>query len=154
MPIESVRQQKRGKQKAQPTAVKLYLTLSQLYFGELLQVSFDRPVVCLRADECVINKKECSGPGVATITQSFGPGFLIQNQVSDDACVDREKGWKAKCSACPRGPTETQRSHTSIFVEPGMFDDEVITFEGGGIQKMGFEPGDVLFRIMQIPHRS
>lgn len=134
--------------------MKLYLTLSQLYFGELLYISFNRPVICLRADECVVKKKDCSGPGVATITQSFGPGFLIQNQVSDDSCVEREKGWRNSCPACPHGPTETQKTHNSIYIEPGMRDGETITVEGGGIQKMGFEPGDILFGVVQIPDAS
>lgn len=154
VPFYCYRQHEPGKQKVEPTVMKLYLTLSQLYFGELLHVTFDRPVVCLHADECIIQRKDCSSAGVSTVTRSLNPSILIRNQELDDTCIDREKGWKSNCRACPNGSTETQRTYTTIYVEAGMQDNDSVTFEGGGMQKLGYKPGDVVFRIVQIPDET
>lgn len=142
-----------GKEKASSSTFPLYLTLDQLYFGEFLQMTFLRPVVCLRSDECIVTKKGCAGPGVKIVTQRLGPGFIVQNQIQDELCVDAQKGWKERCSACPKGTTELQKTKTSIFIDAGMMDNELITVEGSGVQKLGMDPGDVIFRISQIPHK-
>lgn len=146
------RHQNRGKEKATASRFPLYVTLDQLYFGDFLQVTFTRPVVCPRAEECIITKKGCVGPGIKVVTQRIGAGLIVQNQIQDDLCVDAQKGWKDQCSACPKGSTELQKIKKTVFIDAGMADGETITLEDSGIQKLTTEPGDVVFRVTQIPH--
>lgn len=77
--------------------MKLRVTLEQLYDGASLDFSFSRPVLCINADECMMKKKDCKGPGLRVVTQQMGPGFIVQNQIQDDSCVDQGRAWIQGC---------------------------------------------------------
>jgi len=132
--------------------MKLRCSLDQLFFGEVFHVSYTRPVMCVSADECFIERRDCQGPGLRVVTQQMGPGFMVQNQMHDDSCVARGKAWKSKCSACPKGQTEEERIYLTAYVEAGMRNGDIITFEGAAEQKVGHEPGDLVLAIEEVPH--
>jgi len=138
--------------KAPNMVMRLRATLEQLYFGELLQATFTRPVQCINADTCLITKNDCEGPGLRVVTQHMGPQFIVQNQIQDPSCVDRKKAWDPNCKLCPKGKTELEAAYVSPFIEAGMKDGDKIEFAGLGEQKLGHDPGDLFFVIMELPH--
>eukprot|EP01068_Selenidium_serpulae_P014343 Selendium_serpulae@DN6087_c0_g1_i1.p2 len=97
-----------GPKKTSNMVFPLRVTLKQLYFGDLLHVSLLRPTQCINADDCFVTNNECQGPGVRVVTRQMGPGFMVQNQMHDDSCVDRKRAWKPNCKACPKGQTELE----------------------------------------------
>ena len=82
---------------APSSILKVRVSLEQLYHGASLDFSFSRPVLCINADECMVKKKDCKGPGVRVVTQQMGPGFIVQNQIQDDSCVDQGRAWMPDC---------------------------------------------------------
>lgn len=83
---------------APSSVLSVGVSLEQLYDGALLDFSFSRPVLCINADECLKDRHDCKGPGVRVVTQQMGPGFIVQNQIQDDACVEQGKAWMPRCS--------------------------------------------------------
>lgn len=134
--------------------MRLYVTLEQLYFGDLLHVSYRRPVLCPHAENCHIQRNDCMAAGVRMVQQQIGPGFMVQNQMQDDSCVAHRKGWKKDCTECPTGPTDLEKTFISVFVEPGMKNNQKLTFEGIGWQMLGHDPGDLILEIIEQPHQK
>ncbi|KAK6589939.1 DnaJ [Cryptosporidium xiaoi] len=132
------------------TVLKVFLSLEQLFFGELLTVSFSRPVVCINANDCLSNRKDCAGPGTKVFTQQMGPGFMVQHQVNDPSCIGRKKGWDKNCKQCPNGPTEIETAHLTVYIDPGMHSGDTIRFEGSGEQRLTYEPGDLIVAIFEV----
>lgn len=141
-----------GPKKTPNMVFLLRVTLKQLYFGDLLHVSLLRPTQCINADDCFVPNKECQGPGVRVVTRQMGPGFMVQNQMHDDSCVDRQRAWKENCKACPHGQTELEYVYLTAYVEAGMSDGEVIEFEGVGQQQLGHEAGNLNLKVTELKH--
>lgn len=146
------RRRERGQPKVEPTTLKLYLSLEQLYNGDMLHVSYSRSVVCSKAEECQRRRPDCKGAGVRVITQQMGPGFLVQNQVQDDSCVANGKGWNPDCKACPDGMSHRESVNVNPFIEKGSRDGDDILFDGFGEQRLGHENGDLIFLVKSKPH--
>ena len=145
----------RRQQEDQRTAdveIPLRVTLRQLYLGDVLEVSYVRQVVCVEANSCQKNDKDCQGPGVKVRMQQIAPGFVQQMQVHDASCVARGKAWKSPCKACPRGMTEEEEIQLTVDVQAGMNTGESIKYEQVADEAVGHIPGDLKFVIKQIPH--
>ncbi|KAL7068005.1 DnaJ domain-containing protein [Cryptosporidium serpentis] len=136
------------------TILKLHVSLEQLYFGEMISVSYNRPVVCINAEDCFKNRSDCAGPGTRLFTQQMGPGFMVQHQINDPSCVARRKGWDKNCKSCPNGPTELENAILTVYIEAGMRTGDTIRFEGSGEQKLGHEPGDLILVIQEVEHHK
>lgn len=145
----------RGRQEDQRTPdveIPLRVSLRQLYLGEVLEVSYVRQVVCVEANSCQKNDKDCQGPGIKIKVQQIAPGFVQQMQVQDASCVARGKAWKAPCKACPRGMTEEESIELTVDVQAGMKDGEHIKYDQIADEAVGHIAGDLKFVIKQIPH--
>ncbi|KAJ1608935.1 DNAJ domain-containing protein with a signal peptide [Cryptosporidium canis] len=136
------------------TTFKIFMTLEQLYFGEIIAISFTRPVLCINASDCLKNRNDCAGAGTKLFTQQMGPGFMVQHQVNDPTCVSRKKGWDKNCRQCPNGPTELETAQLTAYIEAGMYSGDTIRFEGSGEQKLNQEPGDFVVAIFEIEHKK
>eukprot|EP00916_Digyalum_oweni_P006062 GHVL01010452.1.p1 GENE.GHVL01010452.1~~GHVL01010452.1.p1 ORF type:complete len:367 (+),score=46.01 GHVL01010452.1:62-1102(+) len=130
--------------------LKLRLSLKEMYLGDLFDVAYRRQVLCMNIDECEIERSDCHGPGVKVTTQAIGPGFFVQNQQQDSSCVGPGKGWENKCSACPKGVTETEKVNISLSIDKGAKDGEKIIFNGLADQNIGHTPGDLVFEIEEV----
>ncbi|KAF7459273.1 putative DnaJ protein [Cryptosporidium felis] len=133
---------------------KVFVTLEQLYFGELLSISFSRPVLCINANDCLKNRSDCAAAGTKVFTQQMGPGFMVQHQVNDPSCVARKKGWDKNCKQCPGGPTELETAQLTAYVDAGMYSGDTIRFEGSGEQKLNHEPGDLVIVIFEVENNT
>lgn len=131
--------------------IPVRVSLRQLYVGEILDVNYDRQVLCTDASSCQKNSKSCQGPGVAMKTQQLAPGFVQQVQVQDPSCVARGKAWKSPCKACPNGPTESEEIQLTVDVQAGMRDGDRIQFDQVADEAVGHIPGDLIFILKQIP---
>lgn len=145
-------QRRQEVQKLAPLKLKLHPTLEQLLFGETLHLSYRRDVLCVNADDCLIEKRDCQGLGVRMVTQQMAPGFVVQNQMKDESCIGPGKAWKPNCSACPQGQTEEEAIRLNAVIEPGMKDSDTIVFDGVGDQRVGYEAGDLVYIIQAASH--
>ncbi len=132
--------------------IPLRLTLTQLYVGEYLDVSYARQVLCAEANLCQKSNPECQGPGVRMKVQQLAPGFMQQVQVADPSCVARGKAWKTGCKGCPNGMTEIDEVAIVVDVSAGTKDGEVIKYENLADEAVGHIAGDLKFVIKQVPH--
>lgn len=132
--------------------IPIRVTLRQLYLGELLDVEYVRQVVCVEANSCQKNNKDCQGPGISVRMQQLAPGFVQQIQVSDPSCVARGKAWKSPCKQCPNGMTEEEEIQLTVDIAPGMKDGDTIKFDQVADEAVGHISGDLIFRVKQIPH--
>ncbi|PFH33231.1 putative DnaJ protein [Besnoitia besnoiti] len=139
--------------KAPPSSMRLNVSLEQLFKGETVDISFTRPVMCMHADDCFTKKPDCKGPGLRVVTQQMGPGFIVQNQIQDDTCVDQGKAWRPRCKECPNGITHPESTELSATVERGMREGDEIVFDGVGEHKIGHEPGDLVLVVHELPHK-
>jgi len=144
--------QREQEQRTPSVEIPLRLSLRQLYLGELLDVQYSRQVVCVEASSCEKKDKDCQGPGIKVKMQQLAPGFVQQMQVHDANCVSRGKAWKANCKACPRGMTEEEEIELTVDITAGMKDGDTKVFEQIADEAVGHIPGDLIFKIMQIPH--
>lgn len=135
------------------TTFKIFMTLEQLYFGEIITISFTRPVLCINASDCLKNRNDCAGAGTKLFTQQMGPGFMVQHQVNDPTCVSRKKGWDKNCKQCPSGPTELETAQLTAYIEAGMYSGDTIRFEGSGEQKLNQEPGDFIVLVFEVENK-
>ncbi|SBS85147.1 DnaJ protein, putative [Plasmodium ovale] len=142
------------KKKADNLTIHVEMNLEQLYNGEFFSVIYTRDVNCLKGDDCIIRKPECSGKGHKTTTEQVAPGFIMQKKVKDENCIDRGKAWNPKCSYCPNGMKEEKTTELTLEVEPGMANYDKIVFEKKGKQEIGHENGDVVFIIQTKKHKT
>ncbi|KAI4837210.1 DnaJ protein [Plasmodium brasilianum] len=139
--------------KAESLTLYVEMNLEQLYNGEFFSVVYTRDVNCLRIDDCIVKKKECSGKGYKTITQQVAPGFIMQNKMRDDNCIDRGKAWNENCAYCPNGMKEEKTIELTLEIEKGMKTNDKIVFEKKGKQEFGQEHGDIIFIIETKKHK-
>jgi DnaJ-class molecular chaperone len=128
--------------------VPLYVTMKQLYLGDLIEVEYIREVLCVNWQECMTSNKECQAAGVRVKLQQLAPGFVQQVQQRDDRCVAPGKMWRPNCSACP-SKTSTEKIDLTIDLTKGMRSGELITFEGVADEKPGFTAGSLHFKIIE-----
>eukprot|EP00588_Corethron_pennatum_P031323 CAMPEP_0194318884 /NCGR_PEP_ID=MMETSP0171-20130528/15425_1 /TAXON_ID=218684 /ORGANISM="Corethron pennatum, Strain L29A3" /LENGTH=757 /DNA_ID=CAMNT_0039075929 /DNA_START=41 /DNA_END=2314 /DNA_ORIENTATION=+ len=138
-----------AERKTADATLPLHLTLRQLYVGEVLEVEYVRQVLCSRWRDCTQAMADCAGPGIKTFRQQLAPGFVQQVQQHDSRCISRGKMWKRDCQACPGGQTEAEVVQLTIDVQKGMRHGEKIVFEGVTDEKVGMEPGDLIFVIRE-----
>ena len=146
------RQRRDQEMKTEDVVMPIYLSLKQLYLGEVFDVEYSREVLCMNWKECTKKSQDCQGPGVKVRTQQLAPGFVQQVQVKDDKCIARGKMWRANCRDCPKGKTETETTSLTVDVNKGMRNGEVITFEGVADEKVGYSAGDLVMVIKERRH--
>lgn len=61
----------RGREKSEDINMRLYITLEQMYAGDILHVAYKRKELCLHADDCVMQRQECVAENVALRTQQI-----------------------------------------------------------------------------------
>lgn len=132
--------------------IPLMVSLSQLYNGDVLDVSYKRQVLCMEYRQCEKNMKDCQGPGIKLKVQQLAPGFVQQVQVADPSCVARGKAWKSPCKACPKGQTEEEEIQLTVDIQVGMMDGDTVRFDQVADEAVGHIAGDLVFKIKQGQH--
>jgi len=139
-----------GEQKTPSVEIPLRVSMKQLYLGEVIEVEYEREVLCVHWEECMKNNDSCHGPGLMVRMQQIAPGFVQQIQTRDERCVSRGKMWKPNCRECPKGKTQPEKIELTIDIVKGMRDGDSITCEGVADEKPRMIPGDIHFIIIEM----
>jgi len=130
----------------------VHVTLKDLYLGRVISVMHKKQTLCLNYEDCRKDDRSCIGPGMKMVTRQLGPGFVQQMQTQDPGCGGKGYRLKRRCTACPKGLTESAEKILTFEVEPGMIDGQVIVLENEGDEFIGQAPGHVNFKIRTLPH--
>lgn len=146
--------------KGQTLVIPLEVTLTDLYLGKTIEASHSRQVTCSHCrgtgaenPDDVVTCPVCKGSGTKVVVQKLGPGFVTQTQTTCDKCGGKGKIVSSTCHHCHGTKVEKDESEITIVVERGMTDGSQITFHQEGDVKPDHIPGDVVFKIVTIPHK-
>ncbi|RLN73489.1 hypothetical protein BBJ28_00010379 [Nothophytophthora sp. Chile5] len=147
-----------GKQRGPDAAVDMPVTLEELYNGAQKQAQFTRNVICRKCRGTgakggkTTTCKTCGGSGHVLVEQKMGPGFTVQMQQPCPKCGGRGKTFKEACPFCHGNKVVKEDKVLTAEVERGMPSTHQIVFERESEQRPGMVPGDVIFRLHQVPH--
>lgn len=147
-----------GKPKGPDAAVDVSVTLEELYNGATKQLQLARNSICRKCrgtgakDGKTTTCKTCGGQGVVLVTQRMGPGFNVQMQQQCPKCGGRGKVFKTHCPFCHGHKVVKEEKVLTAEIERGMPSNHQIVFERESEQRPGMIPGDVIFRLHQVPH--
>lgn len=149
-----------GPRRGEDSVNPLNVTLEDLYNGKKSHVAITRNIICseCHGSGCKSGKSSkkcptCDGRGIRIITKQMGP-MIQRMQMACDKCrgtgeiIDE----KDKCHKCNGRHVVSDRKILEIVVEPGMRDNQRITFAGESDQAPDMEPGDVIFVIRTKEH--
>ncbi|XP_001950907.1 dnaJ homolog shv [Acyrthosiphon pisum] len=111
----------------------LHVSLEELYNGNFVQVTRNKPVI-----KPAHGTRQCNCRQ-EMITKQLGPGRfqMMQQNV---------------CDECPNVKMVTEESMLEIEIEPGMKDGQETKFTAEGEPHIDGEPGDLVFKIKTSPH--
>ena len=147
-----------GQQRGPDAAVDIPLTLEELYNGAQKQAQFSRNVICRKCRGTgakggkTSTCRQCRGKGHVIVEQQVGPGFTVQMQQPCPTCNGRGKTFKTACPFCHGHKVVEEDKVLTADVERGMPSMHQIVFERESEQHPGMVPGDVIFRLYQLPH--
>jgi DnaJ-related protein SCJ1 len=147
-----------GKQRGPDAAVDMPVTLEELYNGAQKQAQFARNVICRKCRGTgakggkTTTRKTCGGSGHVLVEQKMGPGFTVQMQQPCPKCGGRGKTFKEACPFCHGHKVVKEDKLLTAEIERGMPSTHQIVFERESEQRPGMIPGDVIFRLHQVPH--
>uniref|UniRef100_A0A7S3VIA0 J domain-containing protein n=1 Tax=Dunaliella tertiolecta TaxID=3047 RepID=A0A7S3VIA0_DUNTE len=113
--------------------IDLYVTLKDLYIGRELKVMRDKVVLKPGSGtrNCRCKQK--------LVTRQLGPGMFQQYS-------------KQVCEQCQAVRQERQQEELTVHVEPGMVEQQTITFFEEGEPLVDGEPGDLQFVVRTLPN--
>jgi len=149
-----------GPRRGDDSVNPLNVTLEDLYNGKTSHIAITRNILCpkchgsgTKSGKSPNKCKACNGRGIRVITtqrgffqqtqQTYCPECHGRGEIIDD---------KDKCSNCSGKQVVSDRKILELIVEPGMKDNQRITFAGESDQAPDMEPGDVIFVIRTKPH--
>lgn len=115
-------------------AVDLYVTLEELYTGNFVEITRNKPVLKPAKGTRKCNCRQ------EMVTRNLGPGRfqMIQQTV---------------CDECPNVNLVNEERLLEVEIEAGMQDGHEIKFAAEGEPHLDGEPGDLLFKIKTVPHQ-
>ncbi|CAB5396469.1 unnamed protein product [Rhizophagus irregularis] len=129
------------------------------HFGHQSQSERQGPIICgncrgtgAKRAEDVITCNACGGRGVKVVKQQLGPGIFQQFHSTCDSCGGKGKIIKSKCPVCNGKKVLRGNEQLTIIVEKGQVDDGTIVFEKEGDESPEIIPGDIIFKVVTIPH--
>ncbi|KAJ8574508.1 hypothetical protein ON010_g4701 [Phytophthora cinnamomi] len=134
------------------------VTLEELYNGAQKQAQFSRNVICRKCRGTgakggkTTTCKTCGGSGHVLVEQKMGPGFTVQMQQPCPKCGGKGKTFKHACPFCHGNKVVKEDKVLTADIERGMPSSHQIVFERESEQRPGMVPGDVIFRLHQVPH--
>jgi len=149
-----------GPRRGEDSVNPLNVTLEDLYKGKTSHVAITRNILCskchgngTKSGKSPVKCKACNGRGIRVITKRSG-FFQQMEQTYCPECHGRGEiiDEKDKCPQCNGKQVVSDRKILEIVVEPGMKDNQRITFAGESDQAPDMEPGDVIFVIRTKEH--
>eukprot|EP01126_Amoeba_proteus_P067126 TRINITY_DN984_c0_g2_i9.p1 TRINITY_DN984_c0_g2~~TRINITY_DN984_c0_g2_i9.p1 ORF type:complete len:318 (+),score=83.70 TRINITY_DN984_c0_g2_i9:79-1032(+) len=146
--------------KGQSITIELQCSLEDLYNGRDLEVLQRRQVLCSHCrgtgaedPNDVSTCPVCGGSGVKITNQQIGPGFVQRIQTTCDHCGGKGKIVQSTCPHCHGSKVEKGEQLITLFVEKGMPENYEIFSHSDADENPDEEPGDLIFKIKQQPHK-
>ncbi|CCE62464.1 hypothetical protein TPHA_0C03110 [Tetrapisispora phaffii CBS 4417] len=149
-----------GPQRGRDIKHEIQNTLEELYKGRTAKLALNKQILCKtcegRGGKAGAVKKctSCNGQGIKFVTRQMGP--MIQRfQTECDVChgsgdiIDP----KDRCKDCKGKKIANERKVLEVHVEPGMREGQKIVFKGEADQAPDVIPGDVIFVVVEKPHK-
>ncbi|XP_072743677.1 dnaJ homolog shv [Anoplolepis gracilipes] len=113
--------------------MELYVTLEELYSGNFIEITRNKPVMKAAKGTRKCNCRQ------EVVTRNLGSGRfqMIQQSV---------------CAECPNVKVVNEERILEVEVEPGMVDNQEIKFTAEGEPHLDGDPGDLILKIQTLPH--
>nr|CAG4638522.1 EOG090X07WF [Cyclestheria hislopi] len=111
----------------------LYVTLEELYSGNFVEITHNKPVLKPAKGTRKCNCRQ------EMVTRQLGPGRFQMTQ-------------QTVCDECPNVKYVNEERVLEVEVEPGMHDGQEQRFASEGEPHMDGDPGDLRLRIQTVPH--
>nr|CAD7577748.1 unnamed protein product [Timema californicum] len=111
----------------------LYVTLEELYSGNFVEITRNKPVMKAAKGTRKCNCRQ------EMVTRHLGPGRLQMMQ-------------QTVCDECPNVKLVNEERTLEIEIEPGMVDGQETKFVAEGEPHLDGDPGDLILRIKTLPH--
>lgn len=113
--------------------MNMYVTLEELYSGNFVEIVRNKPVLKPASGTRKCNCRQ------EMVTRNLGPGRFQMMQ-------------QTVCDECPNVKLVNEERVLEIEVEAGMIDGQETRFVAEGEPHMDGDPGDLIIKIMQMPH--
>ncbi|XP_008475495.1 dnaJ homolog shv isoform X2 [Diaphorina citri] len=113
--------------------IDLYVTLEELYNGNFVEVTRNKPVM-----KPALGTRKCNCRQEMQ-TRQLGPGRFQMMQ-------------QTVCDECPNVRFKNEEHHLEVEIEMGMKDGQQTKFTAEGEPHIDGEPGDLIFHIRTLPH--
>ena len=149
-----------GPQRTEDSVNRFNVTLEDLYNGKKAHMAITRNVLCplchgngTKSGKAPETCKACGGRGMK-IEQRRSGMFIQQIQMVCSECHGRGEivNSSDRCPRCEGRQVVSDRKVLELVIEPGMRDNQRITFAGESDQAPNMEPGDIIFVLSTKPH--
>lgn len=136
----------------------LSVDLSELYNGNIKEMSISKNVVCKKCHgtggKLGHTKKcpKCQGRGVTLQEVQTGMGFSLRMQNTCPQCGGKGITFSETCEVCRGRKIIKEDKKLRIEIEKGMKDGQTIVFERESEQHPDTIPGDLVLVLRQTPH--
>lgn len=127
-------EQQRESPKGATITMDLYVTLEELYSGNFIEITRNKPVM-----KPAKGSRKCNCRQEMT-TRQLGPGRFQMLQ-------------QTVCDECPNVRLVNEERTLEVEIEPGMVDGQEIKFVAEGEPHIDGEPGDLVIRVKTLPHK-
>jgi len=148
-----------GRRKGPDAHVNVDVTLEELYNGGERSARVARNIICKKCrgtgakGGATTKCPACDGRGFRIVQQQMAPGFNVQMQQTCDRCGGKGQTFKTACPHCGGKKVVMEEKTLTATIEKGMPSDHEIVFERQSEQSPGITPGNVIFKLHQIPHQ-
>ncbi|KAK6632026.1 hypothetical protein RUM44_007056 [Polyplax serrata] len=111
----------------------LYVTLEELYVGNFVEITRNKPVMKPAKGTRKCNCRQ------EMVTRNLGPGRFQMMQ-------------QTVCDECPNVKLVNEERQLEVEIEPGMVDDKETKFIAEGEPHIDGDPGDLILKIKTMPH--
>lgn len=151
-------QQRQNMPKGPNARLDLNVDLSELYNGNIKEMSITKNVVCKKCHgtggKLGHTKKcpKCQGRGVTLQEVPTGMGFSLRMQNTCPQCNGKGITFSQTCDVCRGRKILKEDKKLRIEIEKGMRDGQTIVFERESEQHPDTIPGDLILVLRQTPH--
>ncbi|KAL2357542.1 hypothetical protein BJ546DRAFT_964457 [Cryomyces antarcticus] len=153
------RRPRKGKNEEQVYEV----SLEELFKGKTTRFASTKNVVCGTCKGSGGKEKSkpkqcgtCGGRGMTTGLRSVGPGLVTQETTSCSTCKGTGQFYadKDKCKKCKGARVVSSRKILELYIPRGSREGEKIVLPGEADQLPDQEPGDIIFELVETPHKT
>lgn len=152
------RRSRRGEDEEQQYEV----TLEELYKGKTTHFSSTKNVICTvctgtggKPNTKPKTCDTCKGAGTVRKLVQVGPGLVTQTAVACGTCNGNGTFFKEKerCKKCKGARVVETKKKLELYIPPGSREGEKIVLKGEADQHPDQEPGDIVFHLVEAPHK-